>query len=725
VGPVKQVTQRLRDGAIEVLDVPPPNLTPEGVIIDVRASLLSAGTERSKVEAARKSLLGKARSRPDQVRQVVEKARRDGLKAATDAVRTRLDEPSPLGYSAAGVVTAVGTRVRDISAGDRVACAGGGYAVHAELVHVPGNLCVRLPEAVGFADGAFTTIGSIALHAVRQADVRLGERVAVVGLGLVGQLAAQLLKAAGCRVAGIDLNAELVALARGTGGIDHGMPRAQLVRESLPDELRDCDAVLITAATPSDDPIELAADLCRDRGRVVVVGDVGLDVPRASYYEKEIELRLSRSYGPGRYDREYEERGIDYPIGYVRWTERRNMEAFVDLLAARKVVVEPLIGARLSVDDAPDAYERLMAAGPPDGSPLGIVLEYEPTPAEARIEKAPAAETPASGNVAGVIGAGSFAGRVLIPALEEAGFELASVASATGLSARAAADRFGFGSATTAAEIIDDARIGLVVIATRHSSHAPLAAAALRAGKAVFVEKPPCLTSSELRELRAASWESGRPLTVGFNRRHAPLAKALRDHVTGRGPIQAVYRIKPDPLPDDHWLLDPEEGGPLLGEGCHFIDLACWIVGALPVRVSCTLASDSGVPVAAGQRFSATLEFDDGSLVTIAYGPAGSPAVGKEQLEVHANDRSALLDDFRRLTLHSGRSRDTRRLRGQDKGHSAQFAHLRSVLEKGESSGDRPDLDPLDTMQVTLAALLAAQTGRSVTPAEVAGDPGH
>jgi predicted dehydrogenase/threonine dehydrogenase-like Zn-dependent dehydrogenase len=713
---VKQVTQRLRDGSIEVVEAPAPSLTPDGVIVDVRASLLSAGTERSKIEAGRKSLAGKVRARPDQVRAVIDKARREGLKATADAVRARLDQPTALGYSAAGVVNAVGGRVHGLSPGDRVACAGGGYAVHAELVHVPGNLCVRIPEELDFVQGAFTTIGSIALHAVRQADVRLGERVAVIGLGLVGQLTVQLLKAAGCRVMGTDISSELVRLAQETGAIDYGASRDDLSKPEALERARECDAVLITAATSSDDPVELAAELCRDRGRVVVVGEVGMKLPRAPYYEKEIELRLSRSYGPGRYDRAYEERGLDYPIGYVRWTERRNMEAFVELVAAGKVDLGPLVGERVSVDDAPAAYERLLAR---EDSPLGIVLDYEPStmPVKPAAGSSAAPQPPANPTVAGVIGAGSFAQRVLIPALEQAGFELASIASAAGLSARSAAERFGFGSASTVDELIANPRIGLVVVATRHASHAPLACAALRAGKAVFVEKPPCLTSRELRELRAALWESGQSLAVGFNRRHAPLARALREHVTGHGPIQLVYRVKPDSLEAGHWLLDLDEGGgPLLGEGCHFVDLACWMVGALPERVSCAMPARPGIAVAASESFDVTLEFGDGSLATISYSSAGAPAVGKEYLEVHSGDRSGVLDDFRRLTLYSGRRHETQRARGQDKGHRAQIRDLRSVLER---KTEQAALDPLDTMQVTLAALASAQTGRSLNAAEL------
>ena len=614
-------------------------------------------------------------------------------------------------------MTDVGTRVRGLAPGDRVACAGG-TAVHAELVQVPGNLCVRLPEGVGFTEGAFTTVGSIALHAVRQADVRLGERVAVIGLGLIGQLAAQLLQAAGCRVVGIDLSEELVALARRLEAIDYGTTRGAFDRERLPQEARECDAVLVTAATRSDDPVELAAELCRDRGRVVVVGDVGLTLPRAPYYEKEIELRLSRSYGPGRYDREYEERGLDYPIGYVRWTERRNMEAFVGLVGEGKVDVASLVSNRVSIDEAPAAYEQLLGV---DGSPLGIVLEYASTPglkarsARGKSHERETAAPAGSPAVAGVIGAGSFAQRILIPGLAQAGFELASVASAGGVSAHSAVERFGFRSAATAEEIIADPTIGLVAVATRHSSHAALAGAALRAGKAVFVEKPPCLTVAELHELRAAWWESGKALAVGFNRRHAPLAKALRDHVVGHGPILLVYRVKPDPLPPDHWLLEPETGGgPLIGEGCHFVDLACWIAGSLPERVACTVPASADAPLAASERFTATLEFADGSLATISYGPSGAGAVEKEYLEVHSGDRSAVLDDFRHLTLYSGRRKEVRRERRQDKGHAAQLAHLHSALEEGNDPGDGHD--PLGTMQVTLAALASAHAGKALDP---------
>ncbi|MCB0325831.1 MAG: bi-domain-containing oxidoreductase, partial [Bdellovibrionales bacterium] len=531
---MKQVTQRLRDGDIEVLEAPEPMLTPETVLVDVRASLLSVGTERSKVEAGRKSLIGKARSRPQEVAQVLDKARTDGIKQTVHAVRARLDQPTALGYSAAGVVLAAGSLVRGITAGDRVAIGGGDYAIHAEIDRVPGNLCVPLLDGVAFEEGAFATVGAISMHGVRQAEASLGERVAVIGLGLVGQLAGLLLHAAGCTVIGIDVDGNVLDAAKEVGTVDVGVLRSELEGDRLPAEVGDCDAVLITAATSSSDPVSLAARLCRDRGRVVVLGDVGLEIPRAPYYDKEIDLRLSRSYGPGRYDREYEERGLDYPIGYVRWTERRNMEAFVRLVASGQVPVSRLIKERVPINDASTAYERLVRD---KSSPLGVIITYPDRDGDAspgvegsRIADGdnlyPAPLATDDGRVS-AIGAGSFSQRVLIPSLIASGFTPMTVSSARGLSARAAKERFGFVGMATPDEVIASDEAGLVAIATRHASHAELAANVLRTGRSVFVEKPPCLTWDELEDLRAARTEEGGLLAVGFNRRHAPLSQAL------------------------------------------------------------------------------------------------------------------------------------------------------------------------------------------------------
>lgn len=705
-GPVKQIAQRLRDGRIEVLEVPQPVVSAGTVLVDVRASLLSAGTERTKVKTGQKSLVGKARQRPDQVAQVVEKARNDGLRETIRAVRTRLDQPSALGYSAAGVVLAVGEGARGVAPGDRVAIGGGDYAVHAEVDRVPANLCVPLPSEVPFEQGCFACVGSIALHGVRQAGVSVGERVAVIGLGLVGQLSTLLLRAAGCTVIGIDLDPELVEKSRSGGGVDVGLLREE-IGEVPPPAAAGCDAVIVTAASASNDPIELAPRLCRDRGRVVVVGDVGLSLSRAPFYDREIDLRLSRSYGPGRYDRAYEENGHDYPIGYVRWTEGRNMAAIVDLIASGRMPVADLITTRLSVDEAPDAYERLASEG---GSPLGIVIGYESSSLpEAAASKSRAA-VPVAGDPrrASLIGAGSFAQRVIVPGLRAAGFSLGTVASASGISAKGLVSREGEGEVGSPEEALESSA-GLVVVATRHSSHAELAEAALRAGKAVFVEKPPCLTREQLGRLRTARSESGRPLAVGFNRRHAPLAIGLREHVRAAAghPLQIAIRVNAGPLPDDHWLNDPDDGGGrLLGEGCHFVDLACWLAGGVPTAIQATVRPLAGEAIQAAGRFSVSLGFGDGSLATILYTDQGASGLPKEMIEAHGGGRSGLLDDFRSLVLLDGRSEQKLGGRRQDKGHAAQFEELATTLAV---PGAIADPDPLDTMEVTLAALEAAR----------------
>jgi predicted dehydrogenase/protein-L-isoaspartate O-methyltransferase len=564
---------------------------------------------------------------------------------------------------------------------------------------------------VSFEHGAFATVGAIAMHGVRQAEVSLGERVAVIGLGLVGQLAGMLLRAAGCTVVGIDLDGALLDRARANSALDLAAERTTLDPGNLPAGFAGCDAVVITAATSSDDPIRLAAALCRDRGRVVIVGDVGLDVPRAPYYDKEIDIRLSRSYGPGRYDRSYEERGLDYPLGYVRWTERRNMEAFVELLAARRFDLEGLVTERVPVEDAPAAYDRLVSG---DSSPLGIVLQYEETTLEAA-RTVQLAEPPALGAApsVGQIGTGSFAQRILLPGLRDAGFTFASVASASGLTARSAAERFPFARVTDPHAVISDADVDIVAIATRHATHADLGVRALRAGKAVYVEKPPCLTWDELEALELARRESGRLLFVGFNRRHAPLTAELTGHVSGRGfPLQVLIRVNAGALPADHWLNDPVDGGGrLLGEGCHFIDLASWIVGAPAEQVSCTVRPLAGETVQTAQRFTVTLGYADGSVATILYADGGAADVAKEHIEAHAGGRSAVLHDFRSLELRDGSKRRTVRQRGQDKGHRRQLEHLREVLERG---GRDPGLDPLSSMAATLAALDAASDGRTL-----------
>jgi predicted dehydrogenase/threonine dehydrogenase-like Zn-dependent dehydrogenase len=706
---MKQLAQRMRDGELRVLDVPAPELDDWKVLVRTGASLVSAGTERAKVEVARESLLGKARRRPDQVRQVLDRLRSEGPSATIDAVRNRLAALSPLGYCAAGWVEHVGAHVSDVRPGDLVAC-GGEEAAHAEILAVQGNLCCPVPEGVDVEAAAFATLGAIALHAFRQADARLGERVAVVGLGLVGQLTARIARAAGCEVMGVDLADWRLEVAERAGVLDVARQRGKVGS----DDENDWDAVIVTAAAPgSSDPVTLAVELARERGRLVVVGDVGLELDRRRLYAKELELRLARSYGPGRYDREYEQRGLDYPIEYVRWTERRNMAEFLRLLAERRVEVADLVTHRFQIADADHALDVLTEA---DRRALAVVIEYEAADGASAAdvpERQPLRGTFSPGPRVGFIGAGSFARRRLIPLAKRHGLVLERVATASGLSAASAAEQFGFArGACEVAELLADDSVSGIFVATRHDHHGPLAVESLRAGKAVFVEKPLCMTQTELTEIRSElARPNAPPLVVGFNRRFAPLTERLREHLKGQpGATNVIVRVNAGPLPADHWLNDVHiGGGRLLGEGCHFLDLICDLAGSEPVAVSAHARSSNDRPLQASEDFTVSVRFADGSLGTLLYGTTGAAGAGKEVVEAHRGSRSGRIDDFRVARLWGdGRSRK-RWSRGRDKGHSEEVRRFAAVV-RGEA--EAPPVEPsLAATQLTLAALRSLETG--------------
>jgi predicted dehydrogenase/threonine dehydrogenase-like Zn-dependent dehydrogenase len=707
---VKSVVQPLNGGAVQVLEVPRPAAAPTEVLVRTIASVISPGTERAVTALAQSGLLARARARPDLVRQVVRQARAEGIVSAAHAARGRLAVDLPLGYSAAGEVVEVGSAVSGLRAGQLVATGGAGKASHAEFQAVPGLLCAVVPDGVPAQDAAFATVAAIALHGLRLAEAGPGSKVVVIGLGLVGQLAARLAMVSGCDVAGIDPapHARIVATGSGVLALDElgDATTDQVVAWSRG---RGADAVLICAASPASAPVTRAPALCRDRAAVVIVGDVGLELDRAPLYERELSLRFARSYGPGRYDPSYEAWGVDYPAGQVRWTEGRNFEAVLDLLAAGRLRVSDLVTHRFGIGDAAAAYELIERRADPY---LAIQLSYQPTPAaDDRIMFRPAAHSPAlpaPGSPPGVgwVGAGTFSTQTLMPAFRRAGFKhFVAVTSAGGISARRAAERHHFEKALSRAfPVIDDPAVGVVVIATPHNTHAELATLALKDGRHVWCEKPLALTLDELGEVEAAWQASGRQLMIGFNRRWSPaLAAARRALARVPAPRFLVYRVAAGPVPEGHRYTDRRQGGRLLGEVCHFVDAAQALVGADIAETVSVLAGDghggpraSGSSLVPGNDAVVSLRFADGSLATICYGST-LPAAGKEWIEITTGERRLVIDDFRSVkqdgqTLWRGR---------QDKGHNASVTAFWKAVTGG------PAL-PTETMLATMRATIQA-----------------
>ena len=716
---MKQVLQHARTGEISVEEVPAPQLLPGCVLVRIAASVVSAGTERASSEFARKSLLKKARSRPDLVREVISKIQRDGILSAIQTVRSRLDQPQNPGYSSAGTVIAVGEGVTDIQSGDRVACAGAGYAVHAEVACIPRLLVARIPsrdpitgDEPPFEEAAFATLGAVALHGIRTSETKLGDLVAVIGLGLLGQLTVQLLKAAGCRIVGIDLDPARAKLAHqmGAGLVSSS---ASAFRELCLEASRGVgvDSVLITAETPSSDPVNLAGAIARDRAVIVAVGTVGMDIERKAYYEKELDFRISRSYGPGRYDSAFEQKGRDYPIGYVRWTETRNLEAFVQFLAEKKVNLAPLITHRFPIERAQTAYELITGRLPEPF--LGVVIQYSDTSSDSRVlslSRKPIDRPRAgAGSVSvGLLGAGGFASSTLIPAMRaSSSTSLVSVCAATGSHAQNAARKFGFDRCTTdESGVTGSPQINTVVIATRNHLHAKQVVSALDAGKNVFCEKPLCLTAEELREIGLA-YLSKAPadrgvLMVGFNRRFAPMTERMRAFLAPISePLALHYRINAGYLPLDHWVNDREQGGGrILGELCHFVDLLMFLAASSIIEVS-------ALPVGASSRYSGdnvlvSLHFANGSEGTISYLANGDRSFSKERIEIFGGGSTAALEDFRRLELvRNGKKQTVRSRWRQDKGHAAEWAAFVRAVQRPE----RPAISFEDIVCSTLATL--------------------
>jgi len=678
---MKQVLQNRKTGRPFVGEVPVPALQRGRVLVRSVASLISAGTERAAVELVSKGLVQEARQRPDLVKAVVAKVKNEGLLNTFASVRDKMAASQALGYSAAGIVAAVAEDVSEFQIRDRVACAGVGFASHAEVLSVPKNLCVHLPEGVSFESGAYGTLGAIALQGVRLAEPTLGESVVVIGLGLVGQLTVQLLKANGCRVFGLDLDQTRVGLA-----LELGVDKAAVSSETSAKEIETwtrghgADAVLITAATDSNEPIELAARVSRLKGRVIVVGMTGMNIPRQPFFSRELKLVVSMSYGPGRYDPEYEERGHDYPLPYVRWTEKRNIESFLELIAEQRINVERLTTHRFPIAEADRAYRLI--SGELRESNLGVVLNYDPE-VEVSRKISLGAATPVRKSeqriVLGVIGAGGYVPAMLLPHFKTEGVEFRAIATASGISAHDVGKRFGFAYAVSSAEeVLDDADVNLIVVGTRHDLHAELARKALERNKHVFVEKPLALNDEQLEAVLETAGSSMGWLMVGFNRRFSPLAQRAKEFFKERDtPLSMLYRVNAGRIPKEHWTQNAEEGkGRIVGEVCHFIDLMQFLAGAPPVSVFAESISAKSSKIVDADSVFITLRFADGSNGAVGYLSEGDKGLPKERLEIFGAGRVFVLDDFRRATLYKDGREEQVALKAQDKGQQAQVREI-------------------------------------------------
>jgi len=717
---MKQILQALNTGITELIDVPAPKCNAGQLLIATRRSLISAGTERMLVEFGQANLLAKARSQPDKVLQVLDKIRTDGLLPTLETVFARLDQPLPLGYCNAGVVLEVGEGLTGFAVGDRVVSNG----PHAEIVCVPVNLCARVPHGVSDDEAAFTVMAAVGLQGVRLANLTLGENVVVTGLGLIGLLTVQMLVASGCRVLGIDFDPRRLALASQFGAqmVDLSTGGDPVIAAMAFTNGRGVDAVLITASTKSNEPVHQAAQMCRKRGRIVLVGVAGLELSRADFFEKELTFQVSCSYGPGRYDETYEQRGHDYPYGYVRWTEQRNFEAVLELMAAGKLDVTPLISERMPIAQAPDAYRHLTK----DRALLGLLLTYpEAEPDlrrtvvvddkntgrenQARSGRNATRNTQHAPPVVGVIGAGNFASLILLPALSKTPARLKTVASGNDPSGGIAARKFGFQQATTDYHtILTDPEISAVFIATRHDTHTRMVVEALQACKHVFVEKPLALTRAELAEVRTAHQESADlHLMVGFNRRFSPQAVKMRALLAGRSqPLGLVYTVNAGAIPANHWTQDPKiGGGRIIGEGCHFIDFLRFLVGQPLTGVEAKMVGIAPGVEVREDKMTIILEFADGSLGAVHYLANGSKQFPKERVEVFSQGRTLVLNNFKSLRGYGWPGFRQMNQWRQNKGHAAEIA---AFVERIMTGGE-PLIPWLELEEATLASFAAVE----------------
>ena len=703
---MKQVIQNLRTGKLQVEEVPIPHLRDNGVLVKNHYSLVSVGTEKAVIEFAKQSLAGKAKRRPDLVKEVLNKIKTEGILSTYKAILHRLDTPLPLGYSCAGEVMGVGEKIDGFNKDDLTASGGVGYASHAEVVFVPKNLCVKIPDNVSTKEASFVTLGAIALQGVRVANLTLGEKVAVIGLGLIGQLTVQILNAYGFSVLGLDINKKQLKKAFDVG-LKHGAVIGEDDINNVVDSFTDgvgVDGVIITASTRSSEPVELAGRICRDKGKVSIVGDIGMNIPRNIYYEKEIDLIVSRSYGPGRYDPNYEEKGIDYPIGYARWTEKRNMKEFLRLISIGRVDVKPMISHTFKIEEALKAYD-LILENPNKEEFSGVLLEYNPAKEHTpTIELDQVKKERSQKDVlnVGLIGSGNFAHNVILPSIKKIkNLKLKSIADAKGERAKRAANKYKCEYITSDySAILNDEDIDFVIIATRHDLHAQIAAEALKKDKNVHVEKPMALNIDQLKELVKVESASKGRLMVGFNRRFAPYiieTKKLLNNI--QTPMLIYYRVNAGYIPKENWVHDPEEGGGrIIGEVCHFVDLLQFIANSVPEKVYATKIS-AKEPLIENDNFEVIIDFSNGSRGSILYTSLGSKAAPKEYIEIFADDKVIIIDNFKSGKFYIKNTFKKFRRFNLDKGHRKEFEAFTKAILNGEPS-------PIPMKEQTLAALV-------------------
>jgi predicted dehydrogenase/threonine dehydrogenase-like Zn-dependent dehydrogenase len=706
---MNQLTQKLGSGDMVIQEIPYPQVGEGMVVVKNHYSIISAGTEGSTVQAARKSLIGKAKERPQQVKQVLDVLKKQGFVQTYRAVKKKLDAYSPLGYSCAGEVIEVGEGVTELQVGDLVACAGAGYANHAEVVAVPVNLTVKLSDRVDLKDAAYNTLGAISMQGVRQADLRLGETCVVIGLGLLGQLACLILKASGINVIGVDISENAVKHANDNAVVDYGWARNTA---GIEDKIlratngHGADAVIIAAATSSLDPVNFAGAVARKKGKVIILGAVPTGFDRdPHYYRKELELKMACSYGPGRYDLNYEEKGIDYPVAYVRWTEKRNMEAFQELIAKKRINIAYLSTHEFAFEEAPKAFDLVVNKTEPF---IGIVLKYDASKTQSKEAVVLEKKEPIDGLNVSFIGAGSYAQGNLLPNIpDNAKVQRIGVLTNNGTTSKRVAEKFKFGFCATKEEDILNDKTNTLFIATRHDSHGPYVLKGLRANQHIFVEKPLCLNEAEMEEIEAAQKESGKALMIGFNRRFSPLSQEVKKKF-GNGPMSMIYRVNAGSIPADNWIQDLEiGGGRIIGEVCHFIDYLTFMNGSLPVKVAATALPD---PLGLNDTVNIMIQFENGSTGVIGYYANGSKELPKEYIEIYSSGSTAIIEDFKRLQIYGKGNPTKKKLFNQNKGQKemvqAYFDHL---LKDGSSA--IPQKEIFAVMHATFRVLHSIENG--------------